>query len=84
MAVAVCDDHRYAEFRIVVECSGSAYTLERGRKRIMSYEQQVRLWSKAVKKSAKKVLSSKRKTSRFMKSTGIVAKSGNRLAKAYR
>ncbi len=50
----------------------------------MTYEQQVRIWSQAVKKSAKKVLSSTENTTRFMKRAGIVAKSGKHLAKGYR
>jgi hypothetical protein len=50
----------------------------------MTYEQQVKNWSRAVKKSVKVVLSSKQRTSQFMKKTGIVAKSGKRLTKAYR
>ena len=50
----------------------------------MSYAQQVKLWSQAVKKSAQEVLSSKQNTRKFLRKTGIVTKSGNQLAKAYR
>jgi hypothetical protein len=50
----------------------------------MTYEQQVKEWLQAATKASKQVLSSKRRTRQFMKRTGIVAKSGKRLAKAYR
>lgn len=50
----------------------------------MSYERRVKLWSEAVKKSARKVLSSKKSTRKFMRKAGIIAKGGNQLAKSYR
>ena len=50
----------------------------------MSYEERIKRWSQAVEKSSKKVLASKKSTRKFMRKTGIVAKSGNKLAKAYR
>jgi len=50
----------------------------------MTYEQQVNEWLRAANKASKRILSSKRKTLEFMKRTGIVAKNGKRLAKAYR
>ncbi|HEX4125809.1 MAG TPA: hypothetical protein VHY37_13870 [Tepidisphaeraceae bacterium] len=50
----------------------------------MTYEQQVDKWLRAVKKASKEVLSSKKKTLRFMQKAGIVDKTGKRLTKAYR
>ena len=51
---------------------------------VMTYEQQVKEWLLAATKASKRVLSSKRKTREFLKQTGIVARSGKRLARAYR
>jgi hypothetical protein len=50
----------------------------------MTYEQQVKKWTRAVKKASKEILSSKKKTLNFMVKAGIVDKSGKRLTKAYR
>jgi hypothetical protein len=57
---------------------------ERAKGRIMDYQQQVDEWLRAAAKASKRILSSKRKTREFMIRTGIVAKCGKRLAKAYR
>ena len=50
----------------------------------MSYEEQVKQWQAAAEKSAKHVLSSKRRMLKFMQKVGIIDKSGKRLARAYR
>lgn len=50
----------------------------------MTYDQQVRRWTAAAERSAKKVLSSKKNTVAFLKRVGIIDKSGKGLAKAYR
>jgi hypothetical protein len=50
----------------------------------MGCEELVKQWSRAVERSAKKVLASRKSTRKFMRKTGIVTKTGNKLAKAYR
>ena len=50
----------------------------------MTDEQQVKIWLAAAEKSAKRVLSSKRRMLKFVQKVGIVDESGKRLARAYR